>query len=126
MCHLDHQVAVIFVKQVFADPGSLHLPVQPDTQRAVVDVIMYYLYVYGSVELDPGNFISEEFMLYCNIINMIVIDFTEYTAQMAYDSVLAAVIDGVIGKVPILVGFSHALNSMTMPIKRALAIPCGR
>ena len=50
----------------------------------------------GSMQFDPRNLIAEVFVLYCDILNVVVGNGAEHAAHMPYDSILPAVIDGII------------------------------
>ena len=95
MGYFHHQIPVIFVIDIAAHPGSLSLPVKPGSQCAVMDVIVMNLHIDGRVKLDPGDFMAVKLMFYRNIINLIPINLTEHTAQMAHDSVLPAVVNDI-------------------------------
>ena len=93
---LHHQVAVVLTINVFADPRSLGLPVQPRAQGAVVDIVMADLRVNGGVELDARDLVSVKFMLDRNIVDLVITDPAEYAAQVSRDPRLSAVVDHVV------------------------------
>ena len=55
-------------------------------------VVVMNLYIDGGVQLDSSDLISEIFMLYRDIINMVMGNLAEDTAHMAHDTILSAVI----------------------------------
>ena len=91
--HLNHPVTVILIIQVSAHPGSLSLPVKPGSKGAVMDTVVYDLNVNGGVQLDACDFITEEFVLHRDIVDMVIVDPAEYTAHMPNNAVLPAVVD---------------------------------
>ncbi len=52
--------------------------------------------IYGSMQLNAGDLISEKFMLDANIVDMVVGNFAKYSAHMSNYSVLSAIVDGII------------------------------
>ena len=56
-------------------------------------VVVINLYIDGGVQLDSSDLISEIFMLYRDIINMVMGNLAEDTAHMAHDTILSAVIN---------------------------------
>lgn len=92
VCHLDHQITIIVCIDVPADTGSLGFPVQPCAQGTVMDIIFFYQYINSCMKFNSRNLISKEFMLYTNIIYLVIANLAEYTPKMPYDPILPAVI----------------------------------
>ena len=92
---LDEEVAVVAVAEVARDAGALRLPVQPDSERAVVDAVVADDDVDGRVELDAGDLVAVELALEGDVVDVVVLDRREHAAEVADDAVLAAVVDDV-------------------------------
>ena len=93
---LDHEIPVIPVVKISADPCPLRLPVKPGSQTTVMDIVITYLNVNGRMKLDAGNLMTKILMFHRNIINMVMINPAEYTSHMSHDPVLSAVIDHIV------------------------------
>ena len=61
--HLHKKVAIVVVEEIPRHAGALRLPVQPDSQRAVVDAVVADDHVDRGMELDAGDLISVELPL---------------------------------------------------------------
>ena len=83
----------VVVEKVLGDPGALGLPVQPQTAGAVVDVIAADDGINSGMELDAADFGTIQLLLIIDVVNVIVLNQGEGTAEMAYDARLAAVMD---------------------------------
>ena len=94
--NLDHQVAVVRIVQIAGDMGTLGLPVEPGTERTVVDVVVAYGDIDCSMKLDSGNLVTEILMLHGDIVDVVVLDCGEDAAHVAYDAVLAAVMQDIV------------------------------
>jgi len=94
--YLYEQITMIVVHDVLAYPRTLRLPVTPYSKRAVMDAVMMDMGIYCSMEFYSRNFITEKFMFQCNIIYMVVMDFTEDTSEMPYYTVLPAIVNGIV------------------------------
>ena len=84
------------VKHIARHTGPLGLPVQPDTQRAVVDAIVPDDGIHCRVELDAADLIAEVLVLGRDAIDVIVFDQRERRAHVTHDAILAAVVDLVV------------------------------
>src|SRR5674476_1343434 len=96
MWGLDQQVPAIVVEHVARHPGALGLPVEPDPQCAVVDVVVGDLDVDRGVELDAADLVAEELPLRRYGMDVVVVYPREDAAEVAHDTVLAAVVDVVV------------------------------
>lgn len=80
MGNFHHKIPDIVGKQVSADSGSLGLPVQPDSQGTIVDIIFMNLGVNGCMEFDACDLIPVKLMFHSNVINLISVNITEYAS----------------------------------------------
>ena len=58
----DHEISVVLIVNIAADPSALSLPVQPCSKGTMVNIIVVDLYIDGGVEFDSGNLMPVEFM----------------------------------------------------------------
>ena len=83
----------VVVEQIPGDAGALGLPVQPDAAGTVVDVVAPDGHVDGRVHLDAADLRASEILLVVDVVDVIVFNGGEYTAQVADDAGLPAVVD---------------------------------
>ena len=81
------------MKKIRCDSGALALPVEPDTARAVVEMIVSYYHIYGRVELDATYLRTGKITLVIYVMYMIILYEREYAAQVSYDPRLSAIMD---------------------------------
>src|SRR5690606_15904093 len=94
--YFNEQIPVITVKEIPAHPGPLRLPVQPDTQGTIVDTIIVNLDIQRGMQFNAGNLISVKFPFQGNVVDPVIVNFTENTTQMTNDPILSTIVDGVI------------------------------
>ena len=83
----------VVMEQVLGDTGALGLPIQPDAPGAVMDVVAPVHHVDGGVHLDAAGLRAGEVLLVVDVVDMVILDEREHTAQMAHDTGLAAVVN---------------------------------
>ena len=96
MGDFHHQITDIICEQIAAHAGSLLLPIKPDCQRAVMNIVVMDLRIDRRMELNSCNLISEKFVLRSDPEDLISINLAEYAAQVSHNSVLPAVMDDII------------------------------
>ena len=62
----------VVVEQVSRDARSLRLPVEPNTARAVMDMIMPVNNVYGSMHLNSADFRACKVLLVVYVVDVVV------------------------------------------------------
>ena len=81
------------MEKVLGYSGSLCLPVQPDSSRAVVDMVSAEYDIDGCMHFNPADFCTGQILLIINMMNMVILNQGKYASQMPYDSCLAAVVN---------------------------------
>ena len=83
----------VIVEQVARHPGALGLPVQPDAAGAVVEMVAPDDHVEGGVELDAADLSARQVALVVDVVDVIILDYGKYAAQVAHDAGLPAIVD---------------------------------
>ena len=91
----DEQVAGVRVEEIATEPSSLGLPVEPDGQRAVVDPVVSDVDVDRRMEFDSGDLVPVELAFDPDVVDVVVLDGGEHTAEVADNAILTAVEDRV-------------------------------
>ena len=81
------------VEQVLCHPGTLCLPVQPKTARAMVDMIAAEDNVDGGVHFNSADFCAGQILLVIDIMNMVIFYNGKNAAKMSDNTGLSAVMD---------------------------------
>ena len=72
---LDEEIAEIVVVDILCHAGALCLPVKPGAESTVVNVIVLNYYVNSRVELDATYLVGEKFVLYGDIVDLVMLNF---------------------------------------------------
>ena len=97
MTYLYHNVAkTVTGDGIAGDTGTDGLPVKPDTADAVYQDVVLDDDIDCSVKLDAAYLGSAKLDIGIYIVDVIVLDYGEYSAQMANNAGLAAVVDMVV------------------------------
>ena len=83
----------IVMKQILRHTGTLCLPVQPQATRAVMEMIPPNNHVDRRMHLDTADLCSGQVLAVIDVMNMVIFDHGEHTAQMADDTGLSAVVN---------------------------------
>ena len=83
----------VVVEEVPGYPGSLCLPVQPQSPGAVVDVVSTDDCVDGSMHFDAADFRPGQILLVVDVVNVAVLNDGEYASQMSHNAGLTAVVN---------------------------------
>ena len=81
------------MEQILRHPGALTLPVQPDATGAVMKMIVTDDHIDRCMQLDTANLRSCQIPLIINMMDVIVLNYGKYTAQITDDTGLSAIMD---------------------------------
>ncbi len=84
---------LIIMKKILGNAGSLSLPVTPDSHGTVMDVISSVGDINGCMHLNSCNFSPTLFHHVVDMVDVIILNQTEYTAHAADDSALLTVVN---------------------------------
>ena len=84
------------MEQILRNSCSLSLPVKPETSRAVMEMVLSDNNIDGRMHLDSAYFRARKVLLVVYVVNMIVLDDREYTAEMSDDTGLSAIMNIVV------------------------------
>ena len=90
---LDEQVAGVVLEDVAGHARALRLPVQPDTQRALLNEVVPDHRVQGRVQLDTRDLVAVELVLGRDVVDVVVLDRGEHAPQVPHHGVLATVVN---------------------------------
>ena len=90
------KIPVIIREYIAADPCPLGLPVQPNSQRAVMDVVMVDLGIHRTVKFYAGDLMPVKLMLHGNIVDLIAVDLAKGTAHVPHNCILSAIVDHIV------------------------------
>ena len=97
MTHFNVDVDVgVIINQVSAYTGSLSHPIQPNAFVGVMYTVIFNQHIDGSMQLNTGNLRAAEHTLCPDVINMIVVNFTENSAQTTHNARLFTIINRII------------------------------
>jgi len=96
VANLHHNIAVVGIIQIGGYAASLGLPIEPRAKGAVMDIVFIDDCVDSTMKFDSCHFMAPEFVFYADIINMVMLDPTENTAQMPNNTILSAIMDLVV------------------------------
>ena len=83
----------VIMEQILCHPGALTLPVQPDASGTVMEMIVTDDHIDRCMQLDTANLRPCQIPLIINMIDVIVLNYGKYTAQITDDTGLPAVMD---------------------------------
>lgn len=84
---------MIVMQQVLCDSRALRLPVTPDTHGRMMDMIAAECYVDSCMELNAGNLGAAELLHIVDIMNVVILNDTEYASHTSYNTSLFAMMD---------------------------------
>ena len=85
--------ALVVMQQILRYACALCLPVAPDAHRAVVDVVAAHRHVDRCMHLDTCDLCSPLLHHIVDVVDMVVLNDTEYTTHTADDTALLTVMD---------------------------------
>ncbi len=88
---VDGQAVV--VHQVLRHARSLNLPVEPDSSRAVVNMVSAENNVNRRMHLDAADLGTRQVLFIINMMDVVVLDHREHPAKVSHDSGLTAVMN---------------------------------
>ena len=81
------------MENILGDTSALHLPIQPDTTGAVMNMISPIDAIDCCMHLDATDLCSSQILLIINVMDVAVLNDGECSTQMAHDTSLTAVMD---------------------------------
>ena len=85
--------SMIVMQKILGDPGSLCLPVTPDSHRRMVDMIPSHHNIDRRMQFNTGNLRAAKLLHIIDIVDMVILDQTKYASHSSYDSGLLAMMN---------------------------------